>query len=100
MTRLPYFATCASLPLPHHQAVRALNEFDDSAREITFSTFAKNTQWQDWARTAGYAIGPAPGLLHLRDDWAVRYLTGRFLGRRAYVCMWSAYHIIFCEVTP
>jgi hypothetical protein len=94
--RLPYFADCTSLPMPDHEAIEALNEFDDGARYITFETFARRTDWQQWAREHGYTTGPSgPKLLHLKDDRCVTFRVGRFRGRRAYCCDWSAIHVLF-----
>lgn len=92
--RLPFFASCDALPMPQAQAADALHAFDDSRREISFSTFARRTDWQPSARKIGYAVGREDGL-KLRNDYHVRFYSGRFDGRRAYVMIWSAYHLIF-----
>lgn len=95
MRRFLYACDCATVPLLLHQAIEELNAFDDSAREISGDTFRRRTDWQGWARGVGYATGPAPGLLHLKDDYHPSYFVGTWRGRRAYVVMWSAYHCIF-----
>lgn len=95
--RYSYACDCATVPLPLHRAIEELNAFDESARDISGATFRRRTHWQEWARAAGYATGPAPGLLHLKDDYHPAYKVGKWRGRRAYVVMWSAYHCIFTK---
>lgn len=92
--RAIYFARCDTLPMPLWQANQALNDFDAGARDITFATFARRVDWQRWARSEGYKVGPGGGL-HLKDDYHVQFRKGKFMGVPAYVCMWSAYHVIF-----
>jgi hypothetical protein len=93
--RFIYACDCTCVPLPLGEAIQELAAFDESSREIAGETFRRRTHWQKWARGCGYATGPAPGLLHLKDDHHTVYKVGKWRGRRAYVVMWSAYHCIF-----
>ena len=67
----------------------------DRARDITGATFRRLTDWQQWARDMGYAVGPAPGLLHLKDDWHVSYHRSTYRGRQVVYARHSAIEFIF-----
>jgi hypothetical protein len=85
------------MPMSHDRAVEALSEIDEHASDITFATFARRTNWQEWARAVGYDIGGRGRGPRLGKDWAVRFFRSRMHGKPVYVCMWSAYHVIFAS---
>lgn len=66
----------------------------DKAREISFATFARNCDYQELARSMGYAVGAEKGL-HLKDDWAVRFYTSKFKGKKVYFMDQSSIEWIF-----
>ena len=72
-----------------------LGDFDDSSRDIGNRTFRKHIgreQYAAFERSQGY--GRDCGLV-LSADWHVSYKKGKWKGRPAVCCMWSAYHHIW-----
>lgn len=61
---------------------RALEEFDDSARTITYKTFLHRLG-PGMVRELDEQFGTHP---RVRDDWAVKFESGRWRGKPA-VCM-------------
>lgn len=68
----------------------------EAARDISFRTFAKNVDWQQWATMMGYSIGSEPGL-HLKDDWHVSYHKSVYQGQPCYYARHSAIEYIFVK---
>jgi hypothetical protein len=66
----------------------------NKAREISFTTFAKNCDYQELARSMGYAVGREKGL-HLKDDLYVRFYVSEFEGKKVYFINQSAIEWIF-----
>ena len=87
-TKARYLTCCIDSDGP------SINAMTDCAHEITYPTFARNVEWQDWAHNLGYIIGSATGL-HLKDDWHVAYYRGQFQGKQVYYAVWSAIEYIF-----
>ena len=92
--RFNYLTCCVDLTM---KDVDDLNAMTDSAQEIANVTFQRRCDWRAWAERQGYAIGPAPGLLHLKDDYHVSYYRSTFRGVACYFVKHSAIEYIFTE---
>lgn len=77
--------------------VPALHAMIESATDITFETFARRCNWRSVAETLGYAVGNAPGLLHINKDYHVRFKRSTWKGARCYFIVWSAIEHVFLE---
>lgn len=87
MKKWPLVTTCVQVPMSR---VQDLFDFDDSAREIKFSTFARYVNVREVEALLGY--WPQ---LRLKDDRIVDYSKGTWRGRPAICLMWSRIHHIF-----
>lgn len=74
----------------------SINAMVDAAREISYATFTRHCDWQDWARQQGYSVGAERGL-HLKSDYHVAYFKSTFRGAPCYYLVWSAIEVIFTE---
>lgn len=80
----------------HSQSeVYKLHDMIDSAREITFKTFAKHCDWKPFAETI-YAIGSQKGL-HLKDDWSVSFYKSKYNGKKCYYMKHSSIEYIYLK---
>ncbi len=72
----------------------SIDKMVDAAKEITFETFARNCDYTGLARSMGYSVGPEKGL-HIKDDYAVRFYSSKFKGKKCYYIVRSAIEWIF-----
>jgi hypothetical protein len=72
-------------------AIRALV---DSARPVTWRTFAANCDWRPVAEALGYATTGNAGL-RLSQDFCVSFHRGVWNGRPCYYFRWSGIEHIF-----
>ena len=77
-----------------------LQDFDDSAQDITAATVRKHlgsTMWKWIEGSLGYydKNGKPDSSLRLANDWAVGFEKGKWKGKPALCIRWSAYHHIF-----
>lgn len=77
--------------------VDSLHAMMDAAIDITFKTFAKHCDWRALAQQLGYAVGPAKGLLHIKDDYTVHFKRSKWKGKRCYYIDWSRIEHVFLE---
>lgn len=82
-----FIGTCGSLPPSQ------LDQFDDSARDITYRTFMKHLG-SEVVREFESALGYGRHL-RLKDDYHVSYQKGKWRGKPAVCCMWSSIHHIW-----
>lgn len=74
-------------------AAEDLAEFDDSSRDITNRTFRKylgRETYEDFESSLGYG-----DWLRMSKDFCVSYAKGKWHGKPAICCFWSAYNHIF-----
>lgn len=71
----------------------------EAQREISFTTFARRTNWKPVAKALGYAIGAMKGL-HLRKDWHVRFFRAKWEGQVCYYMDWFHIDHIFLKPAP
>lgn len=64
----------------------------DSARDITFATFARRCNWRPIAQLLGYGRDVR---LYLRNDYAVSFHRSTYRGARCYYLRWSAIEYVF-----
>ncbi len=72
----------------------SISRMVDQAREVSFETFRRRTDWKPIAKALGYAVGSEPGL-HLGDDALVRFYRSKFEGRPCYFMDWSRIEYVF-----
>lgn len=75
-----FIGTCVELPAYH------LNEYDDTARDITYETFRKHVggdTTKELSESFGVPIG---------SDWAVSFSKGKWKGKPAVCMMHSSIH--------
>lgn len=77
-----------------NSTAEAITDMVDRARDITFETFARNTDWQETVRELGYAIGKSLGL-HIQNDYAVSFHSSVYRGKKCYFFTWSAIEYVF-----
>lgn len=68
----------------------------ETAREVTYATFARRTDWKMVAKWLGYAVGSKRGL-HLRKDYTVRFYRAKWFGQVCYYMDWSRIDHIFLK---
>ncbi len=68
----------------------------ETAREVTFATFARRTDWKTVAKWLGYAVGSERGL-HLRKDYTVSFYRAKWFGQVCYYMDWSRIDHIFLK---
>lgn len=107
MSKLSLAFRCVDLSMDD---VPDLNDTTDRAREISFRTFARHTDWQDVAKSLGYTIGnhtyvTSRGdhgrLLTLGRDYHVSFYRSHWRGKPCYYMEHSAIEYVFLqEVRP
>jgi hypothetical protein len=85
MPKFQYLTCCVN------STAEAINAMTDTAREITFGTFARHCDWRELASQMGYQRG---GLV-LSRDWAVSYYRSTYKGRPCYYMVHSCIEYIF-----
>lgn len=91
MTRLTYGNNCVGWPLRY---VRELTDLCDSARDIQRKTFLKHVDLENM-RWLEHGLGYGGGSLEMKDDYHVRYRSGRLFGQRVYFFVWSGIEYVF-----
>jgi hypothetical protein len=83
MRKIQFVGTCVSL------SGRSIDEFDDSAREITYKTFLKHLGWEN-VKQLNEDFG-----VPLSEDWAVSFEKGKWKGKKAVCLHHSSIHHIW-----
>lgn len=86
-------ARCVDIPMSQ---VQDLHDMTDRAREVSFATFARHTNWQPVARGFGCAVGHEKGL-HLKDDYHVGFYRSLWRGKPCYYIDHSRIEHIFVQ---
>ncbi len=79
--------------------VRALEDMEERAREITYRTFIRRVGTEELRERFpdyNWRKGKSPGL-RLKDDYAVRFYKSRFMGKPCYCVDWSSIDHIWIE---
>lgn len=71
-----------------------LQEMISAAKDIAWTTFTKNCDWQNVARSLGYVIGREEGL-HINQDWHVGFYQSKWRGEKCFYIRWSAIEHVF-----
>jgi len=83
-----------------------LHAYDDSSRDIQAATFRRivgPSLYRQLESNLGYTDEdgrPYNRGLSLATDWSVRFTAGKWRGKPAAVCHWSAYHHVYLRSTP
>lgn len=94
---LVYRHACKDLSWNNPGEVEALIAFQETARDISLDTFRRRTNRESRRRierSLGYAIGSERGL-HLKGDYCVRYISGKYHGKPAVAIVHSAIEYVF-----
>ena len=74
-----------------------IEQMVDAATKITYKTFTRHCNWQDWAKSMGYALNNKKGLA-LKDDWHVGYYKSKYQSRPCYYLDHSAIEYIWIAI--
>lgn len=91
MSKMGYLTCCVHLS---QDEVPDLNAMVEAGRDVSFATFARHCDWQQFAIEHLYATGSERGL-HLKDDWHVGYYRSTWRGAPCYYVKHSAIEHIF-----
>jgi len=87
-----YYGNCVSLS--GHRII----EMVDNAKPVTLKTIRKHCDGvDDWAVSAGYAVGNNKGL-HMKDDYAISYYKSKYCGTPCYYIYWSSIEHVWLDV--
>lgn len=99
MPELSYQHCCVDLSWKNKGEVEKLQAFIESAREVSIKTFRRHAKQEDrlsLERRLGYATRPGERGLRCKNDYAVRFLSGKYGGKRAVAIVHSAIEYMFC----
>lgn len=90
--RLPYYNNCVNWD---RMDVHSLEALCDNAKEIAYKTFLKNVDSQQFLsieRELGYG-----SYLRMKDDYHVRFFSGKLHNKKAYFFIWSSIDYVFFD---
>lgn len=90
--RAQYLTSCVGLGTDE---VADLLWMQDTAVEVQYHCFVRNTDWKPLARQLGYAVDPGEKGLRMTKDWHIRFYKSTWKGEECYYLKHSAIEYIF-----
>ena len=104
-----YHVNCVALARDREgvDSLVEMTQFSEETQAITWKTFLKNCELADvqdcfpFYSYRGETRNPRTGKLtcgfHIKDDWAVQFMTGLWLGQKIYYIVHSGIEYMFTE---